>query len=202
YVGPPLLFALAAAAGLLRLETARARSRSARARLASTLRWIVAALIAVAFAGRAWRYRSMDDRPIAGTAGMLAARPELAREIEEVASAVRSRTTEGDGLVVFPEGELLNDLSGRSNPLRHRLYLPGYLTDANEPEILGELRQAAPAAIVLWRRPVSEYGRALFGEDYGRRIRAWIEENYRLAPLPESGARAHSRFLLFLRRSA
>jgi len=85
-------------------------------------------------------------------------------------------TLSGSGLVAFPEGELLNFLSGRSNPLRHALYLPGYLTDANEGEVLAELSNARPAAIVVWRRPAGEYGRGLFGEDYGRRIADWIRE--------------------------
>jgi Dolichyl-phosphate-mannose-protein mannosyltransferase len=202
YVAPPLLFALACGAGLARLETARARGRSTRARLAAILRWAVAATIALAFAGRASHFATMDERPIAGTAGMLSARPELAREIEDLASAIRARTAGGDGLVVFPEGELLNFLTGRRNPLRHRLYLPGYLTEGNELEVLRELERSAPAAIVLWRRPVTEYDRALFGEDYGLRIRAWIESNYRSAPIPRSSARVHSRFLLFLRGTA
>jgi len=109
---------------------------------------------------------------------------------------------EGDGVVVFPEGEILNFLSGRPNPIRHQLYLPGYLTAANEPAVLAELRAHPPAAVVLWRRPVSEYDRALFGEDYGTSIRAWVEAGYDLEPFRASGApsRAYPRFTVAWRR--
>ncbi len=198
YVGPPLLFAFVCAAGLLRIAIASHRRGADRARLAAGLRWTVAGLVAVAFAGRAWQYASIEAVPFVGTGRMLSARPEVAREIEELSAAIRGATAPGDGLVVFPEGELLNFLSGRPNPIRHKLYLPGYLTADNEAAVLDELARARPAAIVLWRRPVSEYDHGLFGEDYGREIRAWIERNYRLEPFRASGAPARSnpRFLL------
>jgi hypothetical protein len=198
YVGPPLLFAFVCAAGLVRIAIASHRRGADRARLAAGLRWTVAGLVAVAFAGRAWQYASIEAVPFVGTGRMLSARPEVAREIEELSAAIRGATAPGNGLVVFPEGELLNFLSGRPNPIRHKLYLPGYLTADNEAAVLDELARARPAAIVLWRRPVSEYDHGLFGEDYGREIRAWIERNYRLEPFRASGAPARSnpRFLL------
>jgi len=201
YVAPPLLFALVCGAGLLRLAVAARRARPERVRFARRLGAAAAALVAIAFLGRIWQYRSIEAVPIAGTGGMLSARKELAREIEELARAVREHTREGDGLVAFPEGEVLNLLAGRSNPLRHKLYLPGYLSAANEAAVLEELQRERPAAIVIWRRPVSEYDRAMFGEDYGRDLRAWIEENYRLEGFRPSGAprRATPRFVLGLR---
>jgi len=117
---------------------------------------------------------------------------------------VRSGTRDGDGLVAFPEGEILNLLSGRKNPIRHKLYLPGYLTDANEGAVLAELEAAPPAAIVIWNRPTSEYDRAAFGEDYGRRIRDWIRSNYDESGFRASGAprRANPRFVLARRRGS
>ena len=99
------------------------------------------------------------------------------------------------------EGEVLNLLSGRPNPLRHELYLPGYLTDANEPEVLAELERARPEAIVVWRRPTAEYGRGLFGEDFGRSIAGWIAERYAISPIgAPPAARGHAPFTLYRRR--
>ena len=202
YVGPPLLFALISAAGLLHLAVGLRRRADERRRLASALQWTVAALVVLAFAGRLWQYASIEAVPVAGTSGLLSASPETARELEQLGSAIRAGTSEGDGLVVFPEGELLNFLSSRPNPIRHMLYLPGYLTAANEPAVLAELVRARPAAVVLWRRPVSEYDRGLFGADYGQSIRKWIEENYRLEPFRAAGAprRPTPRFVIGFRR--
>ncbi len=203
YVGPPLLFAFVAAAGLLHLAIAARPRASQRRRLERGFAGALAALVVAAFAGRIAQYAAIEAAPIAGTAGMLSARPELAREIEELGRAIGSRTVAGDSLVVFPEGEVLNLLSGRPNPIRHQLYLPGYLTDANAPAVLAELEAARPAAIVIWNRPTSEYDRALFGLDYGRPIRDWMRAHYQESGFRAAGspARTNPRFVLALRRA-
>jgi len=204
YVGPPLLFALVCAAGILQRVSARVARRDARARLRGAWRWVLAALAAFAFLGRAAGYAAFEGRPIEGTSEMLFARPELASEIEQLGRAIRERTPSAGTLAVFPEGEILNLLSQRANPIRHKLYLPGYLTDGNEPDVLDELARDPPDAIVIWRRPTTEYDRAMFGLDYGRRIRGWIDGEYTLQPYRAAGAPARSnpRFLLGTRRPA
>jgi len=201
YVAPPLLFAFVCAAGLLRLATGSRRRRAERSRLEAAFGGAAAALVFVAFAGRVWQYASFEAVPIAGTAGMLSANPDLAHEILELGAALRTGSHEG-GLVAFPEGELLNYLSGRPNPLRHKLYLPGYLAADNEAVVLRELEAARPALVVLWRRPVNEYDRFLFGEDYGRSLRGWIDAHYDLEGFRASGtpARANPRFVVGRRK--
>ena len=180
----------------------RAGLGAERASLEGAFSRVAAALVVAAFAGRAWQYASIEAEPVPGTSGLLWANPDLAREIAELAAAVRDRTKPGDGLAVFPEGELLNFLSARPNPIRHQLYLPGYLSSGNETEVLRELEASPPGAIVLWRRPVSEYDRALFGMDYGTTIRDWIDRRYELQPFRASGApaRANPRFIVGWRR--
>ncbi len=202
YVAPALLFAFVCAAGLLRLAAASRRRRAERAGLERAFARVAALLVAAAFAGRAWQYASIEAEPISGTSGLLSANPDLAREIAELAAQVRDRTKPGEGLAVFPEGELLNFLSRQPNPIRHQLYLPGYLSSGNEAEVLRELEASPPGAIVLWRRPVSEYDRALFGLDYGTSIRHWIDQRYDLRPFRASGApaRTNPRFIVGWRR--
>lgn len=200
YVAPPLLFAFVSAAGLLRAAL-RGRGR-ARRPLRRALNVAVLLAVGLAFIGRSVQYRSDDRVPVPGTAGMLRAWPLRSREIAALAGAIRSRTREGDGLVVFPEGQILNFLSGRGNPVRHKLFIPGYLSEENEERILAELQRSAPRAVVIWRRASPEYGRGFFGEDYGRRIARWIDAHYAMAPfVPEGrGPRAHATFLLGLRK--
>jgi hypothetical protein len=202
YVAPPLLFAFVAAAGLLHLATAARRRSSERRALERGFGRLLAVLAVAVFAARIAQYSAIEAVPIAGTSGMLSARPELAREIEELGALLRSKTPEGGTVAVFPEGEVLNFLAGRPNPIRHQLYLPGYLSADDEAQVLSELRTRPPAAVVFWRRPVSEYDRALFGEDYGQSIRAWIDETYDLQPFRARGApaRAYPRFTVGWRR--
>ena len=200
YVGPPLLFAFVSSAGLLRLLLARVRPGGHRHRLRTGLSLAMGSLFVVAFTGRALGYVSDRRVPVAGTDGMISARPEVAREIGEIAAEIRRRTSPSDGLVVFPEGEVLNFLSGRRNPLRHKLYIRGYLTEENEGEVLEGLREARPAAIVIGRRRTSEYGASRFGSDYAVRIGAWIAGNY-VPFLPDGGVRGRmSAFDYYFRR--
>lgn len=200
YVGPPLLFALVCGIGLLRLAVVSEKDGFARRRLRRALLVGIASVAALAFGGRLLQYASDSREAVPGTEGMLSARPAVARELTGLALAVRRQTAPAEGLVVFPEGEVLNLLSGRRNPIRHKLYLPGYLTSENESEVLAELAKARPAAIVIWLRPTSEYGHSLFGKDYGRRIRGWIEENY-VARTFETGRRSRTTdALLYLSR--
>ena len=201
YVGPPLLFAFVAAAGLLHLSIAARRRAAERRSLERGFGRALAVLVVAAFAARIAEYSAIEAAPIAGASGLLSARPEVAKEIEELGALLRAKAPP-DGVVVFPEGEIFNFLSARPNPIRHKLYLPGYLSAEDEPQVLAELREHPPAAVVIWRRPVSEYDHALFGEDYGKTIRAWIEERYDLEPFRASGAppRAYPRFTVGWRR--
>jgi hypothetical protein len=201
YVAPPLLFAFVCAGALLARAAAREASPASRARLSAAFVVSVGALVVLAFAGRIVGYASDSAGRVAirGTGGMLSARPELARRIEDVAAAVRRDAPPGAGLAVFPEGELLNFLSGRPNPLRHKLYLPGYLTEANEHAVIEELERTRPA-IVRWLRPTGEYARGLFGSDYGRGVAAWIDANGVATANVDERAGAHPELALFLPR--
>jgi len=192
YVSNALAIAIVGGAGLLHRSIAVQSSRLPRARLSRFVAGGIALLVGVAFLGRFLQYRSDERIPVPGTGQMLTARPPVARDLAALAASIRKATGPADSLVVFPEGEILNYLSDRRNPLRHKLYLPGYVTVQNEREILSELERARPAAVVLIRRPTSEYGPMFFGEDYGRAIRHWLDEHYNLEP---SGGKAHAALL-------
>lgn len=182
YVGPPLLFAFVAVAALARHRILAEKLGSVRLRLRIALLFALLALAAYAFGARAVQYRRDGRVAIAGTKGMLSAEAGAARSISLVVHRIRRDTSAGDHLVVIPEGELLNYLSGRRNPLRHKLYIPGYLTAETEPKILAELERLRPAAIVVLKRFAGEYGRAYFGRHYGARTAEWIQRNYSEVP--------------------
>lgn len=201
YVAPPLLFAFVCAAGLIARALVRHESPAARGRLARAFAAAVGALVVLAFAGRIAGYASEERVAIRGTGGMLSARPELAREVEETAAAIRREAPAGGGLVVIPEGEVLNFLSGQPNPARQKLYLPGYLTDANGPAVIADLERSRPGAIVRWLRPTGEYERGLFGADFGRDVAAWIDSHYVAVSIePGVRARTHPTFTLLVPR--
>lgn len=199
YVAPPLLFVIVSGFGILRELVASERARAARVRLRRWLEIALAALVFCAFADRTALYAADERVILPGTGGMLSARSETAETLMFLTRTIRQRTGSEDGLVVFPEGEVLNYLSGRRNPIRNKLYLPGYLTSDNEAEVLAELRSARPAALVILNRATPEYGRRFFGVNYAREVAAWIDTNYAVFPFDprrgripsESGARLY-----------
>ncbi|HJW14759.1 MAG TPA: hypothetical protein VJ776_08685, partial [Thermoanaerobaculia bacterium] len=201
YVAPPLLFAVVSGLGLLREIVASKRARMPRLRVRRWIQLALVCLVFVSFADRIVLYGSDDRVTLPGTEGMLSARSETVQTLSMLSEAIRRRTGPAEGLVVFPEGEVLNYLSGRRNPVRHKLYIPGYVSSDNEAAVLSELQIASPAAVVIVNRATPEYGRRFFGEDYAKTIAHWIDVNYTLFPFdpreevpPESGAR------LFLRK--
>jgi hypothetical protein len=147
YVGPPLLFAFVAAAGLLHLLVALPRRSGPRRRLRAALAGGLWLLVAVAFVGRCAQYESDERVAIPGTGGMVSAEPRTAQEIVATAQTIRRITSPGDGLVVFPEGQIVNALANRTNPLRQKLYVPGYVTSENEASLIEELSRTKPRAL-------------------------------------------------------
>jgi len=202
YVAPPLLFAFVCAAGLLRTLVASEMQRPLRLRLRAISDGAIALVVGIAFLGRSVQYASDERVPVPGTNGMLSALPGTARDLAQMAGAVQAKTGEKSGLVVLPEGGVINYLAGRRNPMRHKISIPGYLRESNEEEFLRDLRRARPEAIVIVKRPAGEYARGLFGEDYGREIRRWIGENYDHRSFRRTAPAEPSQFEYYMRRNS
>lgn len=188
YVGPPLLFAFVCAAALIQQIFERERDAFIRKKFRAYLAAAVFALAALAFLGRAFRYSEDERIPISGTQGMLSARPEQLGKLELLTRDIRRESASGEGLVVFPEGEVLNYLAGRLNPIRHKLLIPGYLNNLNETEVLTELERTPPKVVVVLPRQTGEYGLSAFGVNYGVQLRRWVERNFKTRDLPTEGA--------------
>jgi hypothetical protein len=148
----------------------------------------------VAFLGRGLGYLGDERKPIPGTRGMLSAPRETVDALRRAVDALRTCSPSDGTLAVFPEGEVLNYLTARRNPIRYKLYLPGYVDSRNESRILEELSHSPPGSIVIWPRPLGEYGPSSFGEDYATRLRAWIAARYR--PVTGQGAGRHAPAVL------
>ncbi len=161
------------------------RDASARRKFSANVRLAVLAVAAFFFLQRAAHYRADSRVPIPGTGGALSARPAFVAEVGGLVRVIQARTLPTDGLVVAPEGAVLNFLAGRRNPSRFELLIPGYLTEQNEAAVIRDLERDPPAAIVLWNGATAEYGFRFFGEDYGHKVAAWIREHYDFVDFPD-----------------
>jgi hypothetical protein len=92
----------------------------------------------------------------------------------------------GEKVLVLPEinaVDVLFDVRSVS-PLQD--HLPGWLDPPLEEALIALFEREPPSAVVVFNRPLHEFGIAELGQGYGARLTAWIEHNYR--PV-ESGRR-------------
>jgi len=94
----------------------------------------------------------------------------------EQLSAIRADAT----LLVLPEGVMVNYLARRRNPTPYLNFMPPELLLFGEAEMLRAFERDPPDYVALVHKPTREYGPALFGVDYGRRLRAFVDRHYRV----------------------
>lgn len=87
-------------------------------------------------------------------------------------------------LACFPEGIMINYLSRRQTATPYVNFNPPDLLLFGENRMLAAMNATPPDYVFLVHKDTSEFGEKFFGRDYGRRLFAWIAENYREQPLP------------------
>ena len=106
--------------------------------------------------------------------------PDQGLAFDEALHFIEINTAPSDAVAVLPEGSSLNFLSGRRNPLRDEIFLPGILREADEDRAIGQLRNLRVPLILITNRATQEFGQKAFGVDFYQRLMLWINENYRL----------------------
>src|SRR5262249_21027392 len=100
------------------------------------------------------------------------------RYVNAVLEYLSENAEPGETLAVLPEGGMLNFLSQRENPTPYLFFMPFDLAIFGEEHMLAAFRAHPPDYIVLANKDTSEYGVRFFGVDYGRKLRAWVDQNY------------------------
>jgi hypothetical protein len=126
----------------------------------------------------AYRYQARNTVPITTARGTMIAEPDVGRAWNEALAYVDRHTRPGDAVAVLPEGTSLIFLSGRRNPLRDEITIPGVLDAAAESNAIQQLQGARTRLILITNRPTTEFGPKAFGRDYCQRLMRWIEGNY------------------------
>jgi hypothetical protein len=151
-------------------------------RAAAIARTIAVALIAFSAVVNsivlAYRYQTRNTVPIATARGTLVAEPDMGQGFNEALRYIARFTDPDDRVAVMPEGTAIDFLGERRNPLREEIITPGYLDAGGEERAIRQLRDAGTALILIPNRPTREFGPAVFGRDYCRRLMQWIDANY------------------------
>jgi hypothetical protein len=100
-------------------------------------------------------------------------------------------TRPGDAVLVAPQLQALEVLSGRRSALPQLSLLPGALADAAaERQAIARLDAAGVRVAVLDRRALREYGNGAFGSTFDRVLHTWVTTHFqRVATVSGSGER-------------
>ncbi len=98
--------------------------------------------------------------------------------VEEVRREVLARATPGQTLAVFPEGALLNFLTGLPEPTRFTTLMPTEAAVWGEEAVTAAFRRHPPDWIVLIHKDTSEFGARFFGRDYLGGLGALVASRY------------------------
>jgi hypothetical protein len=85
----------------------------------------------------------------------------------------------GEDALLVPEINAVDVLSGVRSVSPVLDLFPGWLDSSLEAELLSRFEANPPDVVVLFNRPIAEFGIAPFGEGYGRRLASWIAAHYR-----------------------
>lgn len=100
------------------------------------------------------------------------------RALAEVLAMLERVRRPGDTLAVMPEGVMLNYLTRMENPTPYVNFMPPEVLMFTEQRMVSAFAARPPALVVLINRGATEYGFRFLGDDYGRRLVAWVESNY------------------------
>jgi hypothetical protein len=151
--------------------------RAGRVARSIALGLMLLAAVSSAFV-QAVRYRARNTVPVSTARGTLITEPDIGLAFNEALAFLGRNTRPGDYVAVMPEGTSLDFLSGRRNPLRDEITIPGALDPAAEDRAIRRLHETRTPLVLITNRPTAEFGRVAFGRDYYQRLMHAIENHY------------------------
>lgn len=153
-------------------------------------RSLIIVMLVVAALIFAIRYRRDYTFEIIARHGHLFTTHQVGQAMREALDFIEAHTVVGEAMAVLPEGSSITFLSGRRHQLRHQIFIPGLMSEADEREAIACLQQRRVRYVLLVNRPMREFGAESFGRDYYSTLDNWIAQHYRLARVcgPADGA--------------
>jgi len=101
--------------------------------------------------------------------------------------AIRVNSVPGERVLVIPETNAVDVLFHLKNVSPLVNMLPGLLDTTAEHRLIERLEKAPPDLVVIFERPVAEYGTRPFGQGYGSLLADWCSRNYRVVESHPAG---------------
>jgi hypothetical protein len=184
---------------------------SAIAHFATSLAWVIflCAVVPVVLLGdgrpAAWTRRSAAVLVAAiawfGVLGSVRSLASLSKESVEteqgrvwvekkyagVYEGIRRRVRPGETVLVLPEINGVDALFRLRNVSPYVSHVPGWITPAQETELVRRLSLQPPDTVVVFHREISEFGVEPFGVGWDRILAAWIVREYRPVEVSAGG---------------
>jgi SAM-dependent methyltransferase len=94
----------------------------------------------------------------------------------------------GEKVLVLPEINAVDVIFGVRSVSPLLFHFPGWLEPPFENELIRRFEAKPPDAVVLFNRPLHEFGVARFGEGYGELLSDWVSRNYQPVATLRSGS--------------
>jgi hypothetical protein len=94
----------------------------------------------------------------------------------------------GERVLVLPEINSVDVIFELRNVSPLLFHIPGWLDPPLENELICRFEANPPDAVVLFNRPLQEFGVARFGKGYGELLSDWISRNYQPVATLRSGS--------------
>ena len=123
--------------------------------------------------------------------GRVWVKPEMTPFLDLLAHNLRP----GENALILPDPNGIDALFGLHDASPYLSHMPGWL-DARAEDILLRRFEENPPDVVIWfHRPTPEYGVDPLGQGFGKRLYAWIVQNFRVAAYNPTG-------MIFRRKTA
>jgi hypothetical protein len=100
------------------------------------------------------------------------------KENAAVFSAIARGSEPGERALILPQTNAVDVLFHLKSASPVIDPLPPWLDMGVEKEVLGRLAKSPPALVIVFERPVREYGSAPFGKGYGLQLAEWLSRHY------------------------
>jgi hypothetical protein len=137
---------------------ATARRTTRRMALGLLYAWMVSTAMVTVYR---WQHHfTFELKTPRGTMRVL---PDEGMAFAQAMAFIQQRTSEGDAVLIMPEGTSLLFFTSRRNPLPEEITTPGLL---DEPRAIRRLREEVVPLVLVANRPTVEFGAAVLGRDY------------------------------------
>jgi hypothetical protein len=152
-------------------------------------RWLWAAVLLPVAAYTAWdgiqslRSAAAGAVPVETPRGRVFAHGALAPFLGLLAKNLHP----GERTLVLPESNAVEALFELRSASPHLYHLPGWLDARAESMLLRRFERDPPEVVVLFVRSTWEFGVKPFGRGFGKRLAAWLIQNYRVVARAPGG---------------